>query len=123
MTSTSHWGAFTSTVDGAGEVIAVRPSELDPAPSPLLGNLVGSARHRLRVPAPMVRVGWLADGPRPDLRRGEDRFVRLGWDEVLDRLAAELRRVYDSHGPEAVYGGSYGWSSAGRFHHAQSQVH
>ena len=25
--------------------------------------------------------------------------------------------------PAAVYGGSYGWSSAGRFHHAQSQVH
>jgi biotin/methionine sulfoxide reductase len=22
-----------------------------------------------------------------------------------------------------VYGGSYGWSSAGRFHHAQSQLH
>jgi biotin/methionine sulfoxide reductase len=22
-----------------------------------------------------------------------------------------------------VYGGSYGWASAGRFHHAQSQVH
>ena len=25
--------------------------------------------------------------------------------------------------PQAVFGGSYGWSSAGRFHHAQSQVH
>ncbi len=24
---------------------------------------------------------------------------------------------------QAVFGGSYGWSSAGRFHHAQSQVH
>ena len=29
----------------------------------------------------------------------------------------------DRHGPGAVFGGSYGWSSAGRFHHAQSQVH
>ena len=29
----------------------------------------------------------------------------------------------DNHGPGAVFGGSYGWSSAGRFHHAQSQVH
>src|SRR5581483_1558173 len=32
-------------------------------------------------------------------------------------------RVRDTHGSEAIYGGSYGWSSAGRFHHAQSQVH
>ena len=23
----------------------------------------------------------------------------------------------------AIFGGSYGWSSAGRFHHAQSQIH
>ncbi len=38
-------------------------------------------------------------------------------------LAAELRRVVDTYGNEALYGGSYGWASAGRFHHAQSQVH
>ncbi|MGH7263777.1 MAG: molybdopterin-dependent oxidoreductase, partial [Candidatus Rokuibacteriota bacterium] len=31
--------------------------------------------------------------------------------------------VYADHGAAAVYGGSYGWSSAGRFHHAQSQLH
>ena len=29
----------------------------------------------------------------------------------------------DRHGPGAVFGGSYGWASAGRFHHAQSQIH
>ena len=81
MGSMAHWGAYTPTVDWTGEVTAVRPAGLDPAPSPLLDNLVGSARHRLRIPAPMVRAGWLADGPRPDARRGGDRFVRLGWDE------------------------------------------
>ncbi|MDE2158422.1 MAG: molybdopterin-dependent oxidoreductase, partial [Burkholderiales bacterium] len=43
--------------------------------------------------------------------------------EVLDRVAAELRRVQQAHGAQALFGGSYGWSSAGRFHHAQSQVH
>ena len=36
---------------------------------------------------------------------------------------AELARVRDNHGPGAVFGGSYGWASAGRFHHAQSQLH
>ncbi|HEV8306194.1 MAG TPA: molybdopterin-dependent oxidoreductase, partial [Methylomirabilota bacterium] len=30
---------------------------------------------------------------------------------------------YADYGGDAVYGGSYGWSSAGRFHHAQSQLH
>ena len=71
----------------------------------------------------MVRRGWLERGPGPDVARGTDEFVAVGWDEVLDRLAAELTRVYGGPGPEAVFGGSYGWSSAGRFHHAQSQVH
>jgi biotin/methionine sulfoxide reductase len=27
------------------------------------------------------------------------------------------------HGNRAIFGGSYGWGSAGRFHHAQSQIH
>jgi biotin/methionine sulfoxide reductase len=31
--------------------------------------------------------------------------------------------VRRQHGDAAIYGGSYGWGSAGRFHHAQSQVH
>src|SRR5206468_7487229 len=45
------------------------------------------------------------------------------WDAVLDLLAGELARVRDRYGAGAVFGGSYGWASAGRFHHAQSQIH
>jgi len=71
----------------------------------------------------MVRLGWLRDGPGPDTRRGSDDYVPMSWDEILDRLARELRRVVDHHGTAGVFGGSYGWSSAGRFHHAQSQLH
>jgi biotin/methionine sulfoxide reductase len=47
----------------------------------------------------------------------------MSGDAALDLLGAELARVRDSHGPGAVFGGSYGWASAGRFHHAQSQIH
>ena len=71
----------------------------------------------------MIRRGWLERGPGPDRRRGSDEFVPVSWDEALDRLAAELRRVYARHGPHAVFGGSYGWASAGRFHDAQHQLH
>src|SRR6202043_829587 len=72
---------------------------------------------------PMVRRGWLERGPGPDERRGRDEFVPLSWDAALDLLGAELTRVREHYGAGSVFGGSYGWSSAGRFHHAQSQVH
>src|SRR6516164_6872790 len=36
--------------------------------------------------------------------------------------ARELARVKSDYGNEAIFGGSYGWASAGRFHHAKSQL-
>src|SRR3546814_9329387 len=37
--------------------------------------------------------------------------------------AAELERIKAAHGNSAFYAGSYGWASAGRFHHANSHIH
>src|SRR5690242_18252499 len=117
----SHWGAFSAGWQGGR--LVVKPHPGDPDPNPVLQNFPEAVRHRARVARPMVRRGWLERGPGPDDRRGRDEFVPMSWDRVLDLLARELKRVRDTHGPEAVFGGSYGWSSAGRFHHAQSQVH
>ena len=117
----SHWGAFS--VRARGRDIEIVPHPGDPAPSALLGNIPASASHKARIARPAARRGWLERGPGPDDRRGADEFVALDWPEALDRLAAELRRVYGSHGPRAVFGGSYGWASAGRFHDAQHQLH
>ena len=117
---TSHWGAFHGVLEEGR--LRVRPHPDDPHPSPLLGNMAAAVDHPARVARPMVRRGWLEDGPGPSDRRGRDAFVAMGWDEVLDRLAGELARVRSRHGAGAIYGGSYGWASAGRFHHAQSQL-
>lgn len=117
----SHWGVFSAGwQDGS---LVVRPHPSDPDPNPLIDNFRTALHHRARVTTPMVRRGWLEGGPGPDARRGNDSFVPMAWNEVLDRLAQALRRVQQQHGCEAIFGGSYGWSSAGRFHHAQSQVH
>ena len=98
--------------------------------TPRPGSLAAAGQHR-RQPAP-PRAHRAADDPRrlarPRPRAGRAprrRAVRPG---QLGRRRSicwrgELRRVYDAHGGEAVYGGSYGWASAGRFHHAQSQLH
>lgn len=117
----SHWGAFSGRFqDGT---LDIRPHAGDPHPSPLLGNLPASADSPMRIRRPAVRRGWLQHGPGSAEMRGADDFVEVEWDEALSLVATELRRVYDTHGPQAVFGGSYGWASAGRFHHAQSQIH
>ena len=78
---------------------------------------------RLRVRRPAVRKSWLEHGPGafPE-RRGAEPFVEVPWDEALDLVAGELGRVKRDFGNQAIFGGSYGWASAGRFHHAQSQL-
>jgi biotin/methionine sulfoxide reductase len=120
--TTSHWGAFGVRREADGTVTAV-PHPADPSPSPLLRGVPGALRHATRIRRPAARRGWLEHGPGPDSRRGSDSYVELDWDEALDLAAAELARVRDEYGNTAVFGGSYGWASAGRFHHAQSQLH
>src|SRR5438445_708272 len=117
----SHWGAFSVLVRDQGIEIVPHPRDSDP--SALLGNIPAAVSHKARVTRPMIRRGWLERGPGPDDRRGSDEFVPVAWPDALDRASAELRRIYATHGPRAVFGGSYGWASAGRFHDAPRQLH
>jgi biotin/methionine sulfoxide reductase len=118
----SHWGAFEATVKD-GKLIGVRPAESDPDPSPILTGMIDALTSQVRVAAPSIRRGWLEHGPGvTSARRGGEEFVEVSWDRALDLIAGEIARVIDEHGNEALFGGSYGWSSAGRFHHAKTQL-
>ena len=121
LPNSTHWGPFVAREhDG---VLDVRPHPLDPDPSPLLANIASATHHKARVSEPVVRRSWLEDGPGPRSRNNDDEFVAVGWDRAIGLVTAELDRVRNVHGNGAIFGGSYGWSSAGRFHHAQSQLH
>ncbi|MBT5214145.1 MAG: molybdopterin-dependent oxidoreductase, partial [Pelagibacteraceae bacterium] len=43
-------------------------------------------------------------------------------DEAFELASKELLKTKNVYGNSAIYAGSYGWASAGRFHHAKSQV-
>ncbi|NTJ09436.1 molybdopterin guanine dinucleotide-containing S/N-oxide reductase [Rhizobium lusitanum] len=121
QTHSSHWGAFSGRYEDGKLEIRAHPA--DPHPSPLLGNLPAVAHSPARIRRPAVRRGWL-DGKKGNAEdRGADDYVEVSWPQALDLVAKELRRVYGDFGAQAIFGGSYGWSSAGRFHHAQSQIH
>jgi biotin/methionine sulfoxide reductase len=120
----SHWGAFTALVEG-GRIVGIEPWPGDPAPSPMLAAIPDLLDPRVRIDRPYVREGWLRNRDRRRSDRdlaGTDRMVPVSWDQALDLVAAEVRRVIDTHGNDAVFAGSYGWTSCGRLHHAQSVV-
>ncbi|MFU8839815.1 MAG: molybdopterin-dependent oxidoreductase [Nitriliruptoraceae bacterium] len=118
--SLSHWGAYALRSDGA-RVTGVEPLLDDPDPSPLGAALAEPIPPRVLRPA--VRRSWLQHGPgTAGAARGREPLVEVSWDRALDLVAAELDRVRTLYGNGAIFAGSYGWASAGRFHHAQSQL-
>jgi biotin/methionine sulfoxide reductase len=123
--TSSHWGAY-EVVRRDGRAAGLAAFRDDPAPSPIGLAMWDAYRSPLRIARPAVRAGWLEHGPGAPGRgagRGREPFVEVSWDRAEALVAAELRRVIDTHGNASLFGGSYGWSSAGRFHHAQGQVH
>jgi biotin/methionine sulfoxide reductase len=119
----SHWGIYEIGQDASGAP-TIGPLKGDPDPSEIGLHQLDPGLLKARVRQPSVRESWLKHGPgaAPHLR-GREPFVEVEWDQALDLVAAEVDRVRRTHGNEAIFGGSYGWASAGRFHHAQSQVH
>jgi biotin/methionine sulfoxide reductase len=120
--TSSHWGAFKITASG-GQIVSTSPFEQDLTPPEISRAIPAAVHHRSRVTRPSIRKGWLQNRGRAREQRGSDQFIELSWDEALDIAAAELKRVQGNFGNSAIFGGSYGWASAGRFHHAQGQIH
>ncbi|MGI9616250.1 MAG: molybdopterin-dependent oxidoreductase, partial [Acidimicrobiales bacterium] len=117
----THWGPhMIETTDG--RIVGVHGHPADPDPSPIGHGML--AATECRVARPSIRESWLTGGPGTATdRRGTDPFVEVEWDRALDLVAAELARVRDAHGNQAVYGASYGWGSAGRFHQPSNQTY
>ena len=119
----SHWGAFNATVLD-GKIVSVAPFPEDPFPSRIPELLPKAVTHPTRVKTPAIRKEWLKTrGHQAQSLRGDDSFVEIPWDEALDIATTAIDETRNQEGNEAIFGGSYGWASAGRFHHAGTQVH
>lgn len=118
----NHWGAgIASTREG--RLVSVSAHPADPDPSRINENIASSLNGKARVRRPAVRKSYLEYGALARQgERGREPFVEVDWDAALDLITGEMTRVRRDHGNGSIFGGSYGWSSAGRFHHAQSQL-
>jgi len=67
----------------------------DPQLRPCIRGLSYRRRqyHPDRLQFPMKRAG----------KRGEGKFVRISWDEALDKIAAEMQRIKQAYGNTAMY--------------------
>ena len=119
----NHYGAYYVRVEG-GRVRELLPVEGDEDPSPIGRGLVESVDSPLRIAEPAVRRSYLEHGPATSTElRGAEPFVAVSWDEAERLVAAEIERVRRTHGNASIFAGSYGWGSAGQFHHAQGHLY
>ena len=60
-----------------------------------------------RLKYPMKRKNWAPGGGKKELR-GKDEWVRISWDEALDIVASETKRIKEKYGNQSIYapGGS-----------------
>ena len=119
----THWGTYYAEVED-GKLKAIHDYERDPSPAIIGPGIVDAVDDQVRVRRPMVRKSFLEKGIAADpAGRGAEEFVAVDWETALDLAAGQIERVRSDHGNGSIFAGSYGWGSAGRFHHAQSQVH
>lgn len=114
--SGSHWGAIRAKVVN-GRVTEVKPFEFDQYPTEMINGIKGLIYSEARVRYPMVRLDWLKNRHNSNTaQRGDNRFVRVTWDEALDLFYEELERIQQNYGPWALHLGNVGWRSTGQFH-------
>lgn len=120
--SLSHWGAFEAEIKN-GRLISTIPLKGSGADPEMIGAIPDLVYSSKRVDQPYVRAGWLTKrAASRGSERGKDEMIPVDWNTALSFVADELVRVRDTHGYSSIFAGSYGWSSAGRFHHARTQI-
>lgn len=124
FTSCTNCGPITVYVKD-GEVVRIRPlvvEEKDYSPWTIksgdnvytapkkmaVSPFVLGERQRLysdeRIKYPMKRVDFDPNGERNPQNRGKSPYVRISWDEALDIVSSEIKRIQDTYGQSAVAG-------------------
>ncbi len=69
-----------------------------------------------RILYPLKRVDWDPNGERNTQNRGKSGYERISWDEALDIIVSELKRVIEKYGPTAILAQSDGHGETKNIH-------
>ena len=118
----AHWGTYKVSKD-KGKGFKLLPFVKDRDPSEIGRGIESALTSGSRIHKPAFRRGWLEQNDqKKNVKRGEDQFIEVSWEDAFELVSNDIKRVISNHGNESIYAGSYGWASAGRFHHAQSHL-
>ncbi len=106
--------------DGASWTIHARGKSFTPprkgTVNPYVFGLKSLVYSEDRLLYPMKRVDFDPNGERNCANRGISGYERISWDEALDIVASEIKRVKREHGPGAIMNGSgshHTWGNIG----------
>ncbi|MBN1188266.1 MAG: molybdopterin-dependent oxidoreductase [Dehalococcoidales bacterium] len=96
---------FDETDEG-GWTIEARGKKFSDPRMTTLNPYVVAERMRVysenRIKYPMKRKNFDPNGDRHTELRGKDEYVRISWDEALDLVAGEIKRIRKTYGPAAI---------------------
>ncbi len=106
--------------DAASWTINVNGRQFSPLRKACVANFTLTEKARVysdaRIKYPLKRVDFDPSGERHPETRGKSDYKRISWDEALDTVAGQMKRIRNTYGPEAIMsrGGSHhNWGNVG----------
>jgi len=102
------------TIEAKGKKFSP-PKQVKTAPFTMTERMKVNSEERIKYP--MKRIDF--DPKSKDRRtenRGKSGYVRISWDEALDIVAGEIKRIRETYGPEALTGitsSHHNWGTVG----------
>ena len=88
--------------------IEARGKVLEPYMKSLITPFGAGFKKRIyspnRILYPLKRVDWDPNGERNPENRGKSKYVRISWDEAIDLIVSEIKRIIKKYGPEGILG-------------------
>jgi molybdopterin guanine dinucleotide-containing S/N-oxide reductase-like protein len=87
--------------------IEARGKTFEPTLKSLVSPLAASYKKRIyspnRILFPLKRADFDPTGERNTENRGKSTYVRISWDEALDIIVGEIKRICEAYGPYAIF--------------------